>query len=332
MYLRRSKTTVVLFIAFVLGLITAARVVMAHQVQERQPQKKVKRVQRPTFTEKDSEGIFFANLFEEGLVGDRPSDFGKQSANQQAMSLDAIDPATSSSSNVGEFAWSKFIDGASIEDEIKRLQIQLNQFVTTPTNFKSDYGKARQAFSMLSMLFAVINEYDQTVRWKEFASSAQVSFAQAASNARVGSQQAYNGAKLQKENLQELIRGGKFASDAKPEEDQDWSSIVDRNPVMERLEIAMQDRLKPWTSSQSEFSANAEDVLHEANLIAVMGQVLIQSGMEESDDEDYAAFANTMSRSALDVIAAVKNNDFASASKAANGISQTCSNCHEDYR
>jgi len=59
-----SLTTV----AFVTGSMAAVA------VQDKTPKSPpVKRVKRPHFTERDWDGIYFENLFEEGLVGERPN-------------------------------------------------------------------------------------------------------------------------------------------------------------------------------------------------------------------------------------------------------------------
>ena len=99
------------------------------------------------------------------------------------------------------------ISRSTVEDEVKRLQKQLSLDVTTPGKFKSDYAKAHQSFSILSMLFAVIAEYDEDVRWKKFAAEAQVSFEKAAANSRVGTIQAYESCRRRLEELTDMVRG-----------------------------------------------------------------------------------------------------------------------------
>ena len=134
--------------------------------------RKVKRVKRPVFTERDSEGIFFNNLFEEGLVGPRPT--ADEIRNRQSLAKRKPDVGTPDQSpGSASFAWSKFIERDVIEDEVKLLQQQLTKKVTTPVRFKTDYGSVHQSFGALSMLFAIISEYDSDVRWKTDARAAQ---------------------------------------------------------------------------------------------------------------------------------------------------------------
>ena len=57
--------------------------------QERKP-RTVQRVKRPLFTKRDWDGIYFENLFEQGLVGDRPS--AGQIGSQPTVASDDNDP------------------------------------------------------------------------------------------------------------------------------------------------------------------------------------------------------------------------------------------------
>ena len=294
---------------------------------EKRPPRKVKRVARPEFKRQDWDATYFEDLFAEGLVGERP-DFGAAKSNPDKMNAGNADV----SNGGGEFAWSKVIDRQVIEDEIKRIQIQLEKEVTTPGKFATEYGKARQSFAMLSMLFGIVREYDGDVRFKEYAAHAQKAFAEAAATSRTGTPQAYNKAKQTKLDLQELVRGGKFPTDGKIDPDQNWSAIIDRSPIMERLEVAYGERLKPWTASAGAFRSNQEEVLHEASIVAAMAEVMMREGMLDADDEDYVALSREMATGSRDAISATKANNYDAASKAVNLVGQSCSNCHEDYR
>lgn len=189
-----------IFVTVVSGAVAA---VVVQERQKRQP-RKVQRVKRPQFTERDWDGIYFENLFEQGLVGARPA---PQIGPAKGATVPGKGEAESAGA-AGEFAWSSFIAGATIEDEVKAIQAQLAKDVTTPVKFKSEYSKAHQSFSLLSMIFGVIREYDSDVRWKKFAPEAQISFERAAANSRVGTIQAYESCKRRNQDLTEMVRGG----------------------------------------------------------------------------------------------------------------------------
>ncbi len=315
----------------IFGLILASLVsgaLGAIAIQERKT-KQVTRVKRPIFTQRDWDGIYFENLFTDGLVGERPAasspGVASPEANSQLATVD--EPAMV----VGEITWSNLIGRTTIEDEVKAIQKNLTTDISTPVKFKSDYAKAHQSFSMLSMIFGVIREYDTDVRWQDAAASAQTSFERAAANSRVGTSQAFESCKRRAESLAELVRGGKFTGEETPAETMDWSVVVERAPLMERLGQSM-EQLKMLTASKADFTRDAAVVNHESEMIAAIAAVLIKENMTDADDSGYAAFAAAMQKSALATTAAVKSQDYDAASRAVNGISQSCDNCHSEWR
>ena len=309
----------------ILILTTSLSGALAAVVIQERKSKKVQRVKRPQFTERDWDGVYFQNLFDEGLVGERPTAItpGQPQITQV--------PGEEQETAGGEFAWSKFISSETIENEVKTLQNTLIRDVTTPIKFKSDFGKVHQSFSILSMLFGVIREYDDDVRWKKFAPAAQASFERAAANSRVGTSQAYESCKRRKEDLQEMVRGGNFAGEEKPPETLDWSAVVERSPIMDRLQVAI-DTLKQSTANAGDFTRNADQVRHEAEMVAAMAETLIRENMSDADDEGYAAYSKEMSKAAIQLTKAVASKDYEAASKAINMAEQSCSNCHDDWR
>ena len=320
---------------FLLVAVVCASVVSggfaATIVQEKEGRrvKKVTRVKKPEYSKRDWDGIYFENLFEDGLVGQRP-----KAAAPGTVSGKTADAAAAQEGEAGESAglgWAQLISRSTLEDEVKNLQKQLGQQITTPIKFKSEYGKAHHSFSILSMTFGIIREYEDEVRWKKFSGEAQASFQKAAANSRVGTIQAYESCKRRKGDLDEMVRGGNFVSDDKAPEDLDWSAVIERGPVMDRLQES-QNRLKQMTANKDDFLEQIEDVVHESEMITAMAIVLTKENMSDADDEGYVEFAIAMNKAALEIVQACQTEDYDRASNAANAVSQSCDNCHEEWR
>ena len=313
----------------ILALIVATSLsgAMAAVVVQERKTKKVTRVKRPEFTQRDWDGIYFENLFEEGLVGERPGKIAPGNAPSITADVDVVNNGNSG----GSVAWSKYISGETIENEVKSLQATLIKDITSPVKFKSEYKKSHQSFSMLSMLFGVIREYDSDVRWKKYAGVAQASFERAAANARVGTSQAYESCKRRRGDLEELVRGGNFPSSDPAPETLDWSSVVLHSPLMFRLQTS-DALLKQMTANKGDFTKSIDKVYHESELVAAMAQTLIRENMYNADDDGYREYAKAMSSAASKVTHACKNQDYEAASAAVNLISQSCDNCHDDWK
>ena len=297
------------------------------------PQEKkgiVKRARRPQFHQRDWETVFFKDIFKEGYVGKRPDSLGS-SAQAIAQAGNPSNSASSSGDSPDLVKWSALVDRAILENEVKRLQIRLNTEVTTPLRYKTDHHKARITFSMLAMMFGVIENYDSDVRWKKFAPHAREAFLRAAANARTGSEQAYQNAKRQKQNLEDMVRGGNFPEDPKIEEF-NWADVADRGAMMTILEDIYQEKLKPFSASQTEFRTNREEILHHASLVAALAEILSQEEMDDADDEGYLEYTVAMRDGALQMVAGAKAENYSIVETGVNAVGQSCTNCHDEWR
>ncbi|MCA9120267.1 MAG: cytochrome c [Planctomycetaceae bacterium] len=292
-----------------------------------QDRKSANRAKLPTFDTAKTNRIFFPDVFAR-LEGERPANPNARAVQSPAGG----GPGGGDTAASQSYAWSKIISGVSIEDEIKAIKLATDKNITTPQDFAGrGYKEIRRDFSVLAMLFAIINEHDGDVRWKNNAAAARDMFARTASNAKAGNNNVYNESKKRKDELQDILNGATLAEKAETE-DNNWEQIADRSPLMQRLEAAQEKKLAKWTSSADAFSEEIEGVMREAEIIAAISEVLTREGMEDGDDETYAGFANLMKQSALDVVAAVKSNNAEQARKATGEIAKACSDCHDNYR
>lgn len=292
--------------------------------------KKVKRVKRPVFKESETKLSYYDDIFKDGLKGERPKTFSaKPSGLAQKGS-----GTTSTEETAGDgFSWSSLIPASAIEMEVKQIKISLDKTITTPGKFRSgDYQDTRREMSVLAMMFAIISEYDGEVRWKKVATDAREAFARCAANCSVGTQQSYSQAKNRKVDLQDILGGGSVSFTEKGEGPIKWGKICDRNPLMQRLETAYLERIKPWTASKSEFNKNKEQLAKEAAVVAAIAEVLMRDGLEDSDDEDYSKYCVEMRTGALGILSAIKDNEDEKASSAAGVIDKSCNNCHDEWK
>lgn len=230
------------------------------------------------------------------------------------------------------FAWSKLIDADTIESEIKRLSALVDKEVTTPTEFKGgSYKLCRRDFSLLAALFAVTGQYDGEARWKDLSPGLREQFARAGYNSKAGSDQTYNEATQRKQDLADLIHGTRPQL-PKADAAADWSHVADRPPLMQRLNIAQQERLTKWVADAGSFKKNAADLRHEAQLVAMIAEIITREGYEYTDDAQYIGFAHDLRQAASDADAATKKDDFDGARQAVGRAGKACTACHEAFR
>ena len=229
------------------------------------------------------------------------------------------------------FRWSALIRPETIEDEIKRSSLKMAEKVASPSDFKAGgYDVCRQQFSLAAVLFGVISEYDQRVRWRDEASAYRDLFARAGFNCKVGTDQTFKEAQLRAEDLQTIIRGSPIEAE-NTRSNVLWSDVADRGPLMKRLEVAHDERLTQWMATSAEFRANLDEIRHEAELLAVLAEVVSREGYEHSDDAQYATYAAQL-RDAAKAISASAVDDYTRASEALDTATQSCADCHADFR
>jgi hypothetical protein len=273
---------------------------------------------------------FFDDVFKEAVVGTRP-DLGKVAGggNTAVTTPGAEDAAPPAG---GVFAWSQIISATTLEDEVKASKKFIDEEISTPAKFNGNgYKGARKQFSVLAIMFGIIGEYDGEVRWKADGPAARDLFARTAANCKVGTIQVFNEAKSRRADLEDLISGSGL-KDRKGDAKATWKLVTDRAPLMQRLDLAHKERLLPWTSNKGEFKDHTDELMHESQLAAAFAEVLLKEGMEDSDDEEYAAYAKRLKQAALDIVDAAKNDNHEKARKAIGEIDKTCTECHQSYR
>jgi acetoin utilization deacetylase AcuC-like enzyme len=287
-------------------------------------------VRPPDWKPGDAEEVFFRDAFRDALRGTRPANMSGLGKSPAILSGEG--PISSPPTVPEGKHWAAIITAETVEDEIKSLTQQVSQTVTTPVKFASQgYLEARRQFSLLGMLFAIACEYDGEIRWQNDAATARDRFLQTAALAKDGTIEVYNAAKNQKTELEQLVRGGSIGAGPSTPPAQ-WTEMLDRRPLMERLETAQQESLEPKMASAATMQAAAADLIHESELIGAVAHVLTRDGMEDAGDETYIAYCERLKSAARAMINAVKQRDYGAARAAAGGISKSCSDCHETYR
>jgi hypothetical protein len=233
----------------------------------------------------------------------------------------------------GGSGWAAIVSATTLEDEVKRIKLELEKDVTTPTEFNGlGHKKCRKNFSVLGLLFAVTAEYGGSVRWKDDAPLARDLFSRAGRNCKVATAASYNEAKLRKDDLAAMVQGSKLESSGPaPAAETDWSQACERPELMKRIEAANK-KLKELSANAGSFTGGAAEAKHEAEMLAAIAEAMTKDGMPDAGDEDYEAFCKTIKNSAVEIVDAVKLKSADAASKALGNISKACDECHETYR
>jgi len=293
-------------------------------------EKAVLRAKRPKFDLADTDKIFFDDFFSEALVGPQP-DWSARAAAGSSNNTIPSSGATGAESSSGKL-FDDLISAAVIEDEIKRTTTLLTTQITTPGRFKAEYGVTHQYYSQLATLFAINEAYGKEIRWHDDAPAFRANLGKTAAGTRVGSQQAYQIATRSREDLLQVVRGGRSSLDAPDEAFEDWSTVVDRTPMMVWLNALSLEQLRLWTSDEVTIKRNKDAISRNAEVVAAISQVLLMPEMDDYSDEGYRGHSAAMKAAALDIKSSLRLENYSGVQAAVNQLTQSCDNCHEDFR
>ncbi len=269
--------------------------------------------------------VFFDDAREQ-LVGQRPDD--------RPLSV----PAPSETKSEPVSPWSQLIEVETLRAEIKRLNNVLAGSVRSPSHFKSGgFRDCRRVFAELAVLFAVIAEYggEHPVRWQKESLGLRNAFSRAARNCKVATDPTFVEARRRHEDLNALLRGQSVQLAKQTEEMEEevaWDKIAERSQLMLRMELAVQEQLASSLGSESSFRKKNQQLRHEAQVLAMLAEVIQQKGYEYADDDTYLEYVQQFREASQQLDRACKQNDYRSARKAVGRVTQSCSDCHEDYR
>jgi len=273
---------------------------------------------RPPSFSREQQEVFFPNALEQ--LGPRRERAATPTANNVA--------AEANSAN-----WSRLISSEALEDEIKRQQLLLAQDVKDPGKFRgSGYRNARSRLSWLAALMAVNSAYGESVRWQHEAAALCLKLSAAANACKTPDARAQRLASESAKDVADLVHGTFAARPSQPPALPAWSEICPRAELMKRLDEAHRHGLEPGTAQDRQFRKDAVHLAHEAQVVALLADLIARDGYEHSDDESYRELASAMREAALSLRSAAEQKDFEGARRAVLAIGRSCTDCHEGFR
>lgn len=289
-----------------------------------------RRAPPPSFDRPLPGDVFFESL-EKALGGPRPTLQSLRQSARKSASSSGDDPAATSGDSMAKDAMSGLVSATTLESEFKRVKLRFDDHAASPGAFKSGgFQDASVDLTILATLLAVISQYDGDVRWKKDAAAARDLLAKSATNVRTGTTTAFREAERRRGDLQSLLSGTGVDSVGQPGEN-DWSEIADRTTLMTYLDEVI-DRLEGESYDAESIQENQAGTLRDAEILALIGSVISQPGMESADDEDYVRFASEMTKRASQIRRTTESQNYADAEDAVSTMRESCDRCHQDYR
>jgi cytochrome c556 len=224
------------------------------------------------------------------------------------------------------------VSAATLEDEIKSIQRRIATAIENEGDFRAQgHRQLRPHLATAAIVFAVINQFDEPVRWQADSGTARDRFVRATQNARAGSAQVLRQVAERAQDLEDLIRGGRLTGPASAAP-LIWPELADRQLMMQRLEVGWKTTLEPGVASPASVEQHQAALVHESEMTALLATVLKQPDMPDSADDEYRQWCERLERAALELREAAQKNDPAAARQAFDDAQSQCAACHEVYR
>lgn len=225
-------------------------------------------------------------------------------------------------------AWSKLISADTLESAIKGEPTAIDAAMKSTNQQKS----ARMEMTYLAALFGVIYRYDTDVRWKDDSQALRDNFARAGNNLKAWTDSQKKQVAKLKTDLSDLIQGNKPQLSVGLDGEAPWLEIADRPPLMHRLEVGQSERLAKWSNDADAVKRNADSIVREGEIMAMLARIIQDKSYEFADDDTYLGFAKALEQEARTAVEAAKKGDGAAAGSAIAKMQKACDDCHGGFR
>ena len=232
----------------------------------------------------------------------------------------------------GQNEWSGLLSGEDITDETKSIKLKLTDALSTVGKYNGNYKDVIQVEAAeLSALAAIAIKHPDAVGWKENAKYIRDLASEVSSNAKGLGQKDFEAAKAPFEKLNDLLSGNKPAGLEEAASEIAYSELFSRRPLMRRMDRAYQF-LKSGVNNEASFKKEIDKVRREVIVLGVMTKVCGAEGYPSTDEEDYQAYVKTAVGACLEMLTAVKDENYTAFTDALGRAQRTCDECHPNYR
>ncbi len=275
---------------------------------------------------------------EKGAASGTPAPTPKDDGDPQVAKNSGSEPPPDKPAPSGDTApksggsdWPTLISGDVMAAETKTLKNSLTDKLANKGRYDSTYKELRVDAAELTCLAGIASEHPDAPNWKKDAKYVRDMASQIALGSSANGERFFNKVKPSFDKLEELLAGSKPGGIEEAADKVPFSEVAPRNFLMLRMDRAY-NAMKANINTEALFKKESEKVNHEASILALLSTIIRSPGYNDADADDYKKFAEGITKSALDMEAAVKNQDFSSYTGALDRCYKACSDCHRDFK
>ena len=281
--------------------------------------------------------VFFDDPFaelKEGLLSEKPSELETQRTGESVASQRATDDAKPEDPAPNEkVTWSELISAKDLTEETTRIRRQLASQLSSVAAYNENYRAVRVEANVLAVLAGIAAQHEERIGWKSNAVAIRDTASELASSVGGLGERFQKPALAHFTTIRDLLIANAPANEVNrnPILDMPWSNVAERSQLMRRMNLAQDERIKPFTAGAREFRKNSDQIAREASLLAALAHV-ISTSYDESDDAIYQSHCQALRDQSRQLAQAARDVDFSRAAKLAGANLKTCNACHAEFR
>ncbi len=252
------------------------------------------------------------------------------SANPTPMATPTPMPMATPMASGGGLNWKRIIPAELLDAEVTSIRNRFNADLQTVGSYNRSYLSLPPHIATLTVLSHVANDHPDDIRWKKNAK-----FIKHLAG-KMNAEKLRSGAGSQKplkadfDNILEVLNGSVPAGVEAPD-GESVAELAEMGYIMKRFENST--RILGTNGGTAEaMKTNADVLKQEAAVMGALTQILMDEGYGFAEDEGFEKFVNNMVEATVEMRDAVQNDQFEKFDLARSKVTQSCQQCHSEYR
>lgn len=237
-------------------------------------------------------------------------------------------PATAAST---ASSWQSVITAEALDSEVKKIRNFLNPKLQSVGQYNSNLSMIPPQAATLAALAAIAARHEGDISWKSDA--LYIRDLAGAMN----KEPLQRGPKFQRAlltlyaQISDTLNRSRPGDLPEPNADAPIADHAEMGFLMKRMEQA-HDEMKTKAGSEDSFRKSLDMIRQESAILSALAKVITTEGYGYEEDEEFIAFARTVSASGRKMIEAVAIESFAEYDTALSAAYQACNQCHLGYK
>ncbi|MAG93049.1 MAG: hypothetical protein CMJ48_04800 [Planctomycetaceae bacterium] len=226
--------------------------------------------------------------------------------------------------------WEATISMDVIVAELKDIRNLMNRVMQSVRSYNLGYMEMEVPSGMLVAMAALIERHPGEVSWKAHAGQLRDLAVVIGEKSTEKGKTVFEATRPAFEQMIDILDGSPPADLPKADERTPFGAIVETSLLMKRIDVA--DKFFRENGQEAAFKSSADQIKHEAAILAALSEMCMDSSYEYAEDPAYVDYSRVMRNGSQQIVRAVEADDFVSFEKGMVIVQKACTDCHGVFR